>query len=158
MQVKVTQSFNRLDKFLFQYFESIPLSLIQRLIRQYKIKINNKKSKANSDLKKGDINKKKLFTGDIGYQDKDKYLYIVGRKTKFIKFFGKRLDLKQIENFLYSKGFKVRCLVVDKFLKLNLYNRQSLESEIKINLKEKFNINQNFIIINKKFTKTFKDF
>ena len=55
MQVKVNQPFNRLDKFLFQYFESIPLSLIQRLIRQYKIKINNKKSKANSDLKKGDI-------------------------------------------------------------------------------------------------------
>jgi 23S rRNA pseudouridine955/2504/2580 synthase len=55
LQVKVNQSFNRLDKFLFQYFESIPLSLIQRLIRQYKIKINNKKSKANSDLKKGDI-------------------------------------------------------------------------------------------------------
>ena len=55
MQVKVNQSFNRLDKFLFQYFESIPLSLIQRLIRQYKIKINNKKSKANSDLKNGDI-------------------------------------------------------------------------------------------------------
>ena len=55
MQIKVNQSFNRLDKFLFQYFESIPLSLIQRLIRQYKIKINNKKSKANSDLKKGDI-------------------------------------------------------------------------------------------------------
>ena len=50
MQVKVNQSFNRLDKFLFQYFESIPLSLIQRLIRQYKIKINNKKSKANSYL------------------------------------------------------------------------------------------------------------
>ena len=55
MQIRVNQSFNRLDKFLFQYFESIPLSLIQRLIRQYKIKINNKKSKANSDLKKGDI-------------------------------------------------------------------------------------------------------
>ena len=55
MKVKVNQSFNRLDKFLYQYFESIPLSLIQRLIRQYKIKINNKKSKANSYLKKGDI-------------------------------------------------------------------------------------------------------
>ncbi len=55
MQIRVNQSFNRLDKFLFQYFETLPLSLIQRLIRQYKIKINNKKSKANSDLKKGDI-------------------------------------------------------------------------------------------------------
>jgi 23S rRNA-/tRNA-specific pseudouridylate synthase len=55
LQVKVNQSFNRLDKFIFQYFENIPLSLIQRLIRQYKIKINNKKSKANSKLVSGDI-------------------------------------------------------------------------------------------------------
>ena len=108
-------------------------------------------------MKKGDINKKQLFTGDIGYQDKDKYLYILGRKSKFIKFFGKRLDLKQIENFLLSKGFKVRCIVADKFLKLNLYNKKSREKEIKLNLKEQFNINQNFIIINKKFSKTFKD-
>ena len=55
MQIKVSQPFNRLDKFIFQYFENIPLSLIQRLIRQYKIKINNKKSKANSKLNSGDI-------------------------------------------------------------------------------------------------------
>ena len=148
-------------------------------LKNYRIKIIRKKNKTNNntkgevvfygdnvclgyaknldDLKKGDINKKQLFTGDIGYQDKDKYLYILGRKSKFIKFFGKRLDLKQIENFLLSKGFKVRCIVADKFLKLNLYNKQSREKEIKLNLKEQFNINQNFIIINKKFSKTFKD-
>ena len=55
MQIKIDQSYKRLDKFLFQYFESIPLSLLQRLIRKYKIKINNKKSKSNSPLIKGDI-------------------------------------------------------------------------------------------------------
>ena len=55
MQVKIHQSHKRLDKFLFQYFETLPLSLLQRLIRKYKIKINNKKSKANSPLLKGDI-------------------------------------------------------------------------------------------------------
>ena len=55
MQIKIDQSYKRLDKFLFQYFESIPLSLLQRLIRKYKIKINNKKSKANSKLIKGDV-------------------------------------------------------------------------------------------------------
>ena len=69
MQVRVNQSFNRLDKFLFQYFESIPLSLIRRLIRQYKIKINNKKSKANSVLKKGDV----IFIYyNFEFQDKEK--------------------------------------------------------------------------------------
>ena len=55
MQIKIEQSYKRLDKFLFQYFESLPLSLLQRLIRKYKIKINNKKSKANSPLIKGDV-------------------------------------------------------------------------------------------------------
>ena len=55
MQIKIDQPYRRLDKFLFQHLESIPLSLIQRLIRKYKIKINNKKSKANSPLVKGDI-------------------------------------------------------------------------------------------------------
>ncbi len=55
MQIKIDQSHKRLDKFLFQHFESLPLSLLQRLIRKYKIKINNKKSKANSPLIKGDI-------------------------------------------------------------------------------------------------------
>ena len=55
MQIKIDQSYKRLDKFLFQHFESIPLSLLQRLIRKYKIKINNKKSKANSPLIKGDV-------------------------------------------------------------------------------------------------------
>ena len=55
MQIKIDQSYKRLDKFLFQYFESLPLSLLQRLIRKYKIKINNKKSKANSSLIKGDV-------------------------------------------------------------------------------------------------------
>ena len=44
-------------------------------------------AKNSNDLKKGDINKKKLFTGDIGYQDKDKYIYIVGRKAKIYKNF-----------------------------------------------------------------------
>ena len=55
MQIKIDQSYRRLDKFLFQYLDSILLSLIQRLIRKYEIKINNKKSKANSSLIKGDV-------------------------------------------------------------------------------------------------------
>ncbi len=55
MKIKIDQDHNRLDKFLYQYLEKIPLSLIQRLIRKYKIKINNKKSKANSAINRGDI-------------------------------------------------------------------------------------------------------
>ena len=103
MQVKVNQSFNRLDKFLFQYFESIPLCLIQRLIRQYKIKINNKKSKANSDLKKGDtifiyynfeFNNQKNSTIKIS----DEFKKILSKKiifenNEFIKIFTMNQDI-----------------------------------------------------------------
>ena len=92
MKIKIDQSFKRLDKFLFQYFESLPLSLLQRLIRKYKIKINNKKSKANSPLSKGDVvyiyhkleindylsntikltkDKKKIFKDQIIFQNDD---------------------------------------------------------------------------------------
>ena len=71
MQIKIDQSYKRLDKFLFQHFESLPLSLLQRLIRKYKIKINNKKSKANSPLTKGDV----------------VYIYYKFEKRKNISFF-----------------------------------------------------------------------
>ena len=57
MKINVDQNHDRLDKFIYQYLENIPLSLIQKLIRKYKIKINNKKSKSNS----------KIFIGDIIY-------------------------------------------------------------------------------------------
>ena len=37
------------------------------------------------DLKKRDINKGKLFTGDLAYKDNDDYFYIVGRKNRISK-------------------------------------------------------------------------
>ena len=118
MQVKVTQSFNRLDKFLFQYFESIPLSLIQRLIRQYKIKINNKKSKANSDLKKGDIifiyynfefNKKKKFTIKISEEFQNVLRKkVIFENTDFI-------IINKIRGYSVQRGSKIKISLKDYY-------------------------------------------
>tara|TARA_Y100000996_G_scaffold340525_1_gene277668 strand:- start:1769 stop:2581 length:813 start_codon:yes stop_codon:yes gene_type:complete len=55
LKIKVKNNYDRLDKFIYQYLETVPISLIQRLIRKHKIKINNKKSKYNSVIKTGDI-------------------------------------------------------------------------------------------------------
>lgn len=39
-----------------------------------------------------------LHTGDIGKYDKDGYLYITGRNNRYIKMFGKRINLDEVEH------------------------------------------------------------
>ena len=66
MQIKIDQSYKRLDKFLFQYFESLPLSLLQRLIRKYILAklFNNKEAcqKLFSDISKDQKNRNGGYT------------------------------------------------------------------------------------------------
>ena len=45
----------RLDKFLFKYFKSIPASLIYKGIRKKRIKVNGKRAEQNYMLNEGDI-------------------------------------------------------------------------------------------------------
>ncbi len=118
MQVKINQSFNRLDKFLFQYFESIPLSLIQRLIRQYKIKINNKKSKASSNLEKGDtifiyynfeFHNKKNFTIKISEEFKKTLRKkIIFENNDFI-------IINKLRGYSVQRGSKIKISIKDYY-------------------------------------------
>ena len=52
------------------------------------------------DLAKGDELHGKLHTGDLGYQDNEGYFYITGRAKRFIKLFGNRVNLDEIEQKL----------------------------------------------------------
>ena len=61
------------------------------------------------DLKKPDTNKGILKTGDLVRKDKDNYYYIVGRKDRFVKIYGNRINLFEIEEILMRSGFKVIC-------------------------------------------------
>lgn len=63
------------------------------------------------DLTKGDENKGVLYTGDIGYLDKDGYLYIVGRKNRIAKIHGVRLNLDELQELLSREcGFSILCV------------------------------------------------
>lgn len=53
-----------------------------------------------------------LFTGDIGYLDKDGYLFVTGRKDNMIIISGKNVYPEEIENVLCSHEFICEALVL----------------------------------------------
>lgn len=52
------------------------------------------------DMKRGDENNGVLHTGDIGYMDEDGFLYITGRKSDFIKKYGRRICLSGVARMI----------------------------------------------------------
>jgi long-chain acyl-CoA synthetase len=75
-----------------------------------------------SDLKLGDLNKGILKTGDQAERDSDGYYYIIGRKSRFVKIYGVRVGLDEVENFINGKGYECVCSGVDDNLKIHTTN------------------------------------
>jgi len=55
-----------------------------------------------NDLSKGDERGGRLETGDMARRDVDGFYYIVGRKKRFLKVFGNRINLDDTERMLKS--------------------------------------------------------
>lgn len=71
------------------------------------------------DLLKEDENHGKLYTGDIVRRDADGCYFIVGRKKRFLKIFGLRIGLDEVEA-LVKEEFKTDCVCTgnDNLLKI----------------------------------------
>lgn len=92
------------------------------------------------DLCKDDDNNGILKTGDLGYYDNDGFFFITGRKNRFLKLFGNRINLDEVENILNNKGIYCACAGSDD--KMIVYVEQNNNvSDISQILKENIDIN-----------------
>lgn len=96
-----------------------------------------------SDLSKGDERKGVLHTGDMAQVDEDGYYYIVGRKKRFLKIYGNRVNLDEVERLIKGKfeGIECACAGVDDCVYIFLTD-SSIEIEIKKYIAEKMGLNE----------------
>ena len=50
-----------------------------------------------------------MKTGDIAFSDEEGYFYVTGREKRFIKIYGNRVNLDEIEHFLKEQGYNGVC-------------------------------------------------
>jgi len=71
-------------------------------------------AESGADLIKGDENGGVLVTGDMAKRDNDGYYYIVGRKKRFLKIYGNRVNLDEAELLVKTEfGIECACSGVD---------------------------------------------
>ncbi len=73
-------------------------------------------AQSRADLSKGDEWHGRLETGDMAMFDADGYYYVVGRKKRFLKLYGNRVNLMELEGLLAAAGFACACVGEDDHL------------------------------------------
>jgi long-chain acyl-CoA synthetase len=75
-------------------------------------------AQSRDDLSRGDERLGVLRTGDMAKRDEDGLYYIAGRKSRFVKLFGNRVNLDELEQLLRDSGFDCACAGDDQLLRI----------------------------------------
>lgn len=77
------------------------------------------------DLAKGDERHGRLETGDMAKRDADGYYYVVGRKKRFLKLYGNRVNLVEVEQLLAQAGYEAACVGEDDHMRIYTTSRDT---------------------------------
>ena len=92
------------------------------------------------DLAKSDENNEILYTGDIARRDADGFYYITGRKKRFVKLFGNRVNLDAIEQIVKTIVLSSASVGTDDMVTIFTTDKNK-EDEIKSLLAKKTGLN-----------------
>ena len=104
-------------------------------------------AESRTDLALGDVNCGVLHTGDLAERDDEGYYRIVGRQKRFIKLFGNRVNLQELESNLSGQA-SVACSGKDNLLEVYLVQGNFVQAmEIKQKLMANLRVGPQSIII-----------
>ena len=101
------------------------------------------------DLSKGDELNGILFTGDLGYMDADGFFYVNGRMKRFIKIFGLRINLDEVQKMVENHfGVSAACTGKDDLLKILIHSNDHLaEVNVKNEVMKMYNLNFKSLVV-----------
>ena len=100
------------------------------------------------DLLKGDENHGVMHTGDIARRDADGCYFIIGRMKRFLKIFGLRIGLDEVEHLVKS-NFETDCVCsgTDEKLKVHITNKDIVNDVLAFVLEKTHLYHQNVEVI-----------
>ena len=101
-----------------------------------------------ADLAKGDERGGRLETGDMAQMDEDGYFFIVGRKKRFLKLYGNRINLDEIERMIKAEFSEIDVVAGgnDDLMTIYITDREHKEAVANL-VSERTRINKKAIAV-----------
>lgn len=93
------------------------------------------------DLAKGDENLGVLHTGDLAYFDENDLFFLTGRRSRFVKIYGIRIDLDSLQN-IFSELYQDNVYCVSEQEEIYCFSEMNQKESFMKSIAEQFGIQQ----------------
>ena len=88
-----------------------------------------------------------LYTGDLAMRDGDGYYWVTGRLNRFIKLFGNRFSLEEVESNLIRYGHEAGVVGRDDLLMVGLVGSDEDAVKLKVELSSRYKVHASAIAV-----------